>query len=165
MIEFLVSFVFSVGFLFLFISLGINFTSGYIAHYATYMASRAYLTGGKDASVNASTIDSQAKTEAEEVFKGFHVEAFNVTTEIKFNPLPNSGGDKYEYTGAKIEFQRDLSMIGFGGGGLKLDLVSESFLGREPSRADCHDQLCQVYGVCGENTATEVHITLEDNGC
>jgi hypothetical protein len=163
MIEFLVSFIFSVGFLFLFISLGLNFTSGYMAHYATYMASRTYLTAGND-SVSPGTSDGVARTKAEEVFKAFQLNKFGVDTTLEIKSPPSGSGEKYEYTGAKMRFQKPLSMIGFGGGDQVLDLVTESFLGREPTRADCYNQLCNVFGVCSENTSN-VHITLEDNGC
>ncbi|MFZ4713091.1 MAG: hypothetical protein ACOYL6_05250 [Bacteriovoracaceae bacterium] len=167
MIEFLVAFIFSVGFLFLFISLGLNFTAGYMGHYATFMASRTYLTGGND-SISSATSDAIAKTRAIDVFnRNYAMKAFGVDVTLSaanFNEPPSGPKEKYEYVGVKIEFQKNLSMVGFGGGDQKLNLVSESFLGREPTRADCVEQLCQVMGVCGENT-DNVHITLEDNGC
>lgn len=134
-----------------------------MAHYATFMASRTYLTAGND-SVSPGTSDGVAKTRAEEVFKAFKLSKFGVDTSLEIKSPPSGSGEKYEYTGAKMNFKKPLSMIGFGGGDQILDLVTESFLGREPTRADCYNQLCNVFGVCGENTSN-VHITLEDNGC
>lgn len=163
MIEFLVAFIFSVGFLFLFISLGLNFTAGYMAHYATFMASRTYLTGGND-SKTATSSDVKAEEQARAVYDRLKVKIFGVNGSLVINEPPSGGGEKYEYVGAKLEFDRDLSMIGFGGGDQKLHLVSESYLGREPTRADCLSQICNNYQNCAENVG-DVHITIEDNGC
>ena len=66
-IEFLLTFIFSIGILILFISLGLNLTRGYIAHYATYMASRTYLTADNTSFTDTSS-DSYAEQEAENVF-------------------------------------------------------------------------------------------------
>ena len=43
-IEFIFCFVFAVSFILLVFNTSLNYVSGYVAHYATFMASRVYLT-------------------------------------------------------------------------------------------------------------------------
>ena len=43
-IEFLMSFTLVVGLLMFFFKMALGYTNGYMVHYATFMASRAYLT-------------------------------------------------------------------------------------------------------------------------
>ncbi len=162
LIEFLVSFIFSVAFLFLFITLGLNFTSGDLVHYATFASARTYLTGGKD---NNQPNDTDAQNEAKSLFNTFKLGDLGVAASLEIIPPPSSPGEKFEYVGTRTKFEREISMIGMLGG-QKLNLVSESFLGREPTRADCFKQVCNAMGngICEENTST-VHITTEDNGC
>ena len=47
-IEFILSFSTSVGFIFLFFKMALNFADGYMVHHATFLASRAYLVNDQD---------------------------------------------------------------------------------------------------------------------
>lgn len=170
-IEFLFTFVFSVGILFLFVSLAINFTSGYIAHYATYMASRTYLTYD-NTSFSESFSDDYAKAQAQEVFESFKLEKLAIKNGVlEFNEP--SANNRYEYVGVRYSFEKNLSLFKPFGGNQKSKLVSESFLGREPIRATCLKQTCkaiahilQKSGLGGTgDTCDNPHTTLFDNGC
>lgn len=168
-IEFLITFVFSTGILFLFISLGLNFTSGYLAHYATFMSSRVYLTSEQGSNDSSST-DNFAKTQTQDFFAKFKLNQFGINKSSLgngdiFDP-DNPPGNKYEYVGVKIEFDRKLNIAGFADGGQKLHLISESYIGREVVRADCKQRIWDAMGsgMAQENSVT-VHITAEDNGC
>lgn len=173
MIEFILTFAFSIGILFLFISLGLNFTTGYLAHYATYMSARTYEVWDNSSNTSTSS-DSRAKSEAEKVFQTYQLSKYQVMVKdgIKFNP-PDGG--KYEYVGAHIAFTRKLSAFGLLGADQKLELVSEAFLGREPTRADCVARICKAmnssslggfnFNDTSCDSGASVEITTEDNGC
>lgn len=174
MIEFILTFAFSIGILFLFVSLGLNFTTGYLAHYATFMASRTYEVWDNSSNTSASS-DSRARTEAEKVFSTYQLAKYQVVVKegtIKFNP-PDGG--KYEYVGGHISFTRKLSAFGLLGADQKLELVSEAFLGREPTRADCVARICKAmnsptlggfnFNDTSCDSGASVEITTEDNGC
>lgn len=173
MIEFILTFAFSIGILFLFISLGLNFTTGYLAHYATFMSARTFAVWENSSNTSASA-DSRARHEAEQLFDTYQLSKFQVMVEdgkVKFN-MPD--GPKYEYVGAHVKYTRKLSAFGLLGADQKLELVSEAFLGREPTRADCVARICKAMSIsvpeldfsdtsCGG--AATVEITTEDNGC
>jgi hypothetical protein len=84
---------------------------------------------------------------------------------LQFN-LPNEV-PIYEYVGAVYTYKSSISGSGIVGG-TDFKLMSESFLGKEPTRADCR---CQVEnamkGTCqgSFSTSTTEDLTLYDNGC
>lgn len=173
MIEFILTFAFSIGILFLFVSLGLNFTTGYLAHYATYMSARTFAVWDNSSNTSSSS-DSKAKYEAEQLFDTYQLSKFQVSVDggkVKFH-MPDQ--DKYEYVGTHIKFNRKLSAFGLLGADQKLELVSEAYLGREPTRADCVARICKAMSLstpmldfsdtsCGAGPTVE--ITTEDNGC
>ena len=63
LIEFLICFIFAFGILLLGIKVAFNLTNGYMAHYATYVASRVYLVSDNNSN-NPSNSDKAAFKEA-----------------------------------------------------------------------------------------------------
>ena len=160
-IEFLFTFIFSFGFLFLFISLGLNFTAGYVVHFATYMASRTFMTAETN-NTNPGLSDTIAEQRGRETFNRYQLSSLGLESlgNISFN-FPNRG-TRYEYVGAYVNFNTPLSFVNVIGGRQLLNLRSESFLGREPTRADCFERICRAMNGCSQKNG---HITAEDNGC
>ena len=161
-IEFLMGIIFVFGFLFLFLRVSITLTNGYLVHYATFMASRAYLVADNNSNqVNGA--DGFAFKQSEEVFASFRVANFisGFSGELEANS-PEFGGNKV-FVGLWVEYQDKFALNGLIGGGQKLTLRSESFLGREPTRAECLERVCAANIEVGGNC--RVHSTLVDNGC
>ena len=67
-IEFLCTFAFVLATIFVFLKIAMNVTNGYLVHYATYMASRAYLVND-NGSNSPSGGDGPALSLAKSVFK------------------------------------------------------------------------------------------------
>ena len=158
LIEFIMTLSFSLGIVFLFFSIAFNATDGYLAHYATYMASRTYLVVDVNAN-RANGSDASALSEAQRVFAKY----LN-PTKGKFyvnNPDMITG---FPYIGAGFEFKQKFS---FGLIGVKdeMNLNSESYLGREPTRAECAERICHALLGAGGACEALVHYTLYDNGC
>ena len=42
-VEFAISFIMVIGFVFMYVKVALNFTNGYVVHYANFMASRAFM--------------------------------------------------------------------------------------------------------------------------
>ena len=70
-IEFLISFFFVLGFVFVFLKISLNAAEGYLVHYATYMASRSYLVAEQNSvdPINSSKAFRRAKTAYQSIFK------------------------------------------------------------------------------------------------
>ncbi len=167
-IEFILSFVFVLALFFLFVNQSLNFTYGYLAHFTTFMASRTFLThdsAGMDYNnYNANIAD--AINLAKKNFERYSLNAFlGSNLELEFN-RPGST-PIYEYVGSYLNFKRPLSIFEFLGGGTELNLRSESFLGKEPTRAECKEQICFAISgkSCSSNDAKFSHTTLYDNVC
>ena len=165
--------IFSLGIILMFLRLGINATSGFITHYASFMASRTYLVV-ENGSRDPAGSDRIAFIEARRVFEDFRVQQFgvrdlNVNQDFRVNDPEQVGRIRYEYVGVRLRHSSPLSLIPFLGQPIDLELVTESFLGREPSRGDCLARICRAMGDsrrsavdCTNNVA---HLTLFDNGC
>jgi len=179
-IEFLLTFMFALAFLFLFINISVNYSAGYLVHYATFMASRTYLTA------DTSTInggDQTAKEEALKTLKRFRVAAVGVPVDgvknccsttvdgFYINSAFTSSINAPLFVGAVSVFKKPLSYFRAIAGDTEIRYVSESFLGKEPVRHECWTRTCQainlaVTGTIG-NCATDdtADITVFDNGC
>lgn len=161
-IEFLTTFIFAAGFIFLFVRLSLSYTNGYLVHYANYMASRTYLVFDDNLS-NPIGTDAIAFNEAKKTFLSYRVGLFipGIDDKISVND-PQTVGKKY-YVGTVVNFTQRFPSPMLIGAGKEMNLVSESFLGREPSRFECLTQVCSaitsVIGSC------ETHATFFDNGC
>ncbi len=169
-IEFILSMAFIMGLFFLFINQAFNFSIGYLAHYATFMASRAFMVQDKarmDSIADYNGIIEDAKSVGTKVFKRHQLEIFlgSSVGEVGFNS-PDTGSF-YEYTGAYFQFQRPFSTYESFGGGVMLDLLSESFLGKEPTRVECKNQVCNAIAGsdCGGASDILKYSTVYDNGC
>ncbi len=162
-LEFLFSFVFSFSLIFLFVKMALNYTNGFLVHYATFMASRSYMVLDTNSRTPEGS-DSLSKERAIEVFKNnYYLSKFlnGVDLELKFND-PEFQGNKL-YVGPYVEYADQFSLSPLFGGGIKLNLKSESFLGKEPTRAECLSRICYAIGQLG--VSCSVHATLADNGC
>jgi hypothetical protein len=158
-IEFLTTFAFGIFILFLYIKIALNMTNGFFVHFATYQASRVFLTFDNN-SDSAEGSDAAAVDRAEETFTDI---VGTSDVEIEFN-LPDAIGNSV-FVGAVANFSERFGIGTFVGGNKEIEFVSESFLGREPSSAECAEQVCSAMsgilgsGACNENT------TLFDDGC
>lgn len=164
-IEFLLSFGFTIGILFLYIQLALNAGGAYLAHYATFMAARSYLVwdnGGQEANS-----DSNAENKAKTVFESFNVKELGINdpkSYFKISSLRDQDQRKFLHVGAVFEFSQKMSFINFVGGDIKAKMRAESYMGREPTRHLCQKRVC--YSMHERNSCRSVGFsTLFDNGC
>jgi hypothetical protein len=163
-IEFILTFTVAVGFIFLFLKMALNYTDGFMVHHATYMASRAYLVSDEDRRA-LDEGDAKAIEKARQVFTKYLPDGLvkGVETGSLKENNPDPGKTKFHaFVGVWIEFSQRFSM-GFIGGKESIHFVSESFLGREPTRSETRSQVCQAIMSLGLSKC-DVHVTLEDNG-
>lgn len=161
-IEFIMTFSAAVGFIFLFLKMAMNYTDGYMVHHATYMASRAYLVSDNNRD-SIDEDDAQALAKAKDVFDRYLPEGLvpGVTSVLLKDNNPDLAKFK-AFVGLYIEYTQKFS-IGFVGGKAPVRFYSESFLGREPTRRETRNQICNAIKDQGLG-ACNVHVTLEDNG-
>jgi hypothetical protein len=163
MIEFILTLTFSLGVVFLFFTLARNLTTGYLAHYVNYITSRTYLSyDGARASVENSI--SIARTRATDVYKRYKMETFGIgLRSLKFlKPGPGGPGSSL-MVGTTLQFEKEISSFSAVGGNQKATFLTESFLGKEPTRRECYEMICTAMGItgCGSN----YDVSLFDNGC
>ena len=163
-IEFVATLSFALTFLFLFFQIGLNFTNGYIIQFATYQASRAYLTydrGDANSAANAEAL-------AEAVFNGYHdlmEDSLRQPATFGINPPDPSGGAlRALYVGAYSEWDGIFSLSNVIGGKHDIKFLSEGYLGKEPTQTECHDRICEKMG-CDETYNGMSFVTIHDNGC
>lgn len=165
-IEFIFAFAFGVSVVFMVFNSALNYATGYLVHYATFMASRTYLV----ADSNLGQIGTGAPPSPQgaiDVYNKYRLDIFDV---------PNSGfainqqsssqdGAEYLTVGARTIFEKPIDALGRVVGSGKLEFVSESFLGKEPTRAQCATRVC--YSVTGAecSSSESFDVTLYDNGC
>lgn len=161
-VEFLASFVFVFTLMVVMIRFALTAANGYMVHYATFMASRSYLVF--DHNINAADgADAPAFQQAQTVFNSYQLGNLMGGTPpvLKVNH-PEFGG-KSVFVGVYADFEQAFSIPKLFGGSAPLKLRSESFLGREPTRATCTERVCKAMqdagGVCSKNS------TFFDNGC
>jgi hypothetical protein len=167
-IEFIVVFCFAVSIIFMVFNSALNYCTGYLVHYATFMASRDYLTADHYAGTVNDPESSMTQTadKAYDTYSKYMLNAFGVGVD-KFSVnqlLPSTDTSQYLTVGAKTIFEVRMDAIGRILGESKLELVSESFLGHEPTRAQCANRTC--VGITGTTSCSEtMDITLYDDGC
>jgi hypothetical protein len=165
-IEFIFTFAFGVSIIFMVFNSALNYCTGYLVHYATFMASRTYLTHDYHMGTPAGPDESMqgAQEAAVNTYAKYMLDAFGVGVD-KFSVNEDSGnGAAYLTVGAKTVFEKRIDAIGQVTGETTLELVSESFLGHEPTRAHCASRTC--YAITGgTQCSNELDITLYDNGC
>lgn len=164
-IEFLMSFAIVFGFVFSFLKLAIVYTNGYLVHYLTFQASRAYMVT-ETGSNSPSGSDGAAKDEAVKVFESYGITTLlpNFTgTPVIEDPETNAGNSKNLYVGVRVEFEEFINIPGTNRK-ITFPLVSESYLGREPTQAECFEGVCaSLSDVSG--AGCKKHTTVADNGC
>ncbi|MFN8369003.1 MAG: hypothetical protein U0T83_00085 [Bacteriovoracaceae bacterium] len=157
-IEFIMTFAFTFGILFLFVKLAINSTTGYLVHYATFLSSRTYLVWENNGSTpNHSAAEQQARMVFRKIVK-------QSPENLQFNsPEKVSPGFPYEYVGAYYSFSQGITVIPMVGGSQKANLYTESYLGREPTRATCMLRIVELMKTMpGTNLK---FATFFDDGC
>lgn len=152
-----------IGFMFLFLKTAVNYTDGFIAHYATFMASRSYLVIDPNQFNSADAGDSPAFNYAKDtVFKKYLINGLiqNYNGRLKVNS-PETTSLK-PFVGLYHEYTQRFSM-GLIGGSDTVNFRSESFLGREPTRKEVYMQECAAISMI-TSEGCDVHATLDDNG-
>lgn len=167
-IEFILTFAFALGMVFIFLNQAINYTAGYINHYVNFMASRTYLVADSGVNVVATALNG-ATTAATDRFNSYDLESFGVaaTDGNSFQVITPSEGNGL-FTGTVARFTKRLSSLPIIGGGAYAEFYSESFLGKEPTRMTCYEMVCAaITGSTSEcaNLAGDADFVLFDNGC
>ncbi len=157
--EFLMTFVFIFGILFIYVKIAMNFTRGYMVHFANFQASRAYLVHDNNG-VSSTNSDTKADEAAKKAWKRYFG---NFSGSELVSNSPDFGG-RHIFIGTIVDFQQKFS-FGFPFGSMDImDLKSESFLGREPTRQVCLERICAAMRELGASSC-DAHMTLSDNGC
>ena len=165
-IEFLLTFIFVLGFVFAALKLSFIYTNGYLVHYATFMASRAYMVVDNNSNQPGGS-DGVAFRAAREVFRRFPLDKFigGYDQNLKANH-PDDAGQNFDrnlYVGIYTNFSQKFGLSPLTTGQREVRFRSESFLGREPTRAECLKRVCEALRRLGGNC--ENHSTVFDNGC
>ena len=169
-IEFLFCFIFAVSFILLVFNTSINYVSGYVTHYATCMASRVLLTQSSFMSEwgPGNTI-SNAEQVATQAFQKYSLSAFGVPnssfklSDAAYRDSVQAG--EYLLIGTITKFDKKMDIIGRITGQTKLELISESYLGREPTRGVCASRVCRAITDDRDQCDASIDITLFDDGC
>lgn len=159
--EFLLVFAFALGITFMFVYMSTNFVAGYLAHYATFMASRTFLTAD-DGGRNVEAVFAFAENRARDKFATYPLHFFNMDPAQLKIERPGAG-KKAIFVGATFKFRKLLSPMKAIGGQERATFFTESFLGKEPTRRTCYDQVCAAIGQ--QQCSMEMDVTLFDNGC
>lgn len=167
-IEFILTFAFALGLTFIFISQAVNMTEGYLVHYANFMASRTYLVQERAGDNDADASFNFAGNRAREVFDSYSLGDFDIDAEFQFFKPTPQGQNSAVFTGTTARFQKRISPLAFVGGTTEVTLLTESFLGKEPTRSTCYEMVCRA--ITGNRQAcltsdTSIDVTLYDNGC
>jgi hypothetical protein len=166
-VEFILTFAFGVSLILVIFNTAMNYATGYLVQYATFMASRVYLTSDNftgNIGITAPSL-SGSKQRAQEAFNSYNLSIFNVpNSNFNINAAGNTDDSTYLTVGAFTTFDLTIDPLGKLAGQKKLEMVSESFLGKEPTRAECASRVC--HAVTGDvNCDRSFDITLFDNGC
>jgi len=166
-IEFIFCFIFAVSLILLVFNTSLNYAAGYVVHYATFMASRVFLTQGSYQSTWGPAQRGDAIQRAKEAFAQYNLEVFGIKNDaFEINDSPEQAeSDQYLMIGGYTKFTRKMDLIGQITGQQKMELVSESYLGREPTQGVCASRVCKAITDQDSCTSAGMDITLFDNGC
>lgn len=148
-----------------FFKVTLNMVVGYYAHYATFMASRAYLVA--DTNQNAPEDDDMSAEGLSRAVFGDLGQHYGLGKQrLRFNsPSQVSGSaQRAVYVGVWYEFSPPYGM-GVLKQGDAPTFRSESFLGREPTKSDVYNQMCQLMGAKIGAGSCPPKSTVCDNGC
>lgn len=168
-IEFILTFVFGLSLMLMIFNSAMNYATGYLVHYATFMSSRVYLTselhsgnyGGFEFAVR------DAERDAREAFQQYNLGIFGIEeNEFFVNRTSTSqSGSEFLTVGTYARYTQKVDILGRVTGNTELDLVSESFLGKEPPRVYCAERTCFAITGLQDCSNVDLDITLFDNGC
>lgn len=163
-IEFIFTFIFGVSMILMIFNSSMNYVAGYLTHYATFMASRVYLTADSHLITPNGSLNG-AENRARETFRNYSLSIFDIPdTGFSINPAGQTSASTYLTVGGVTTFEMEIDALGKIAGQSKLELVSESFLGKEPTRAECYVRVCKA--ITGrENCSINDDVTLFDDGC
>jgi hypothetical protein len=163
-IEFIMTFTAAVGFIFLFLKLAMNYTSGYMVHHATYMAARSYLVVDEERDGDGPG-DDAALAKAKTVFTRYLPPGLVNGVDVEeLEPNKISFDMNFAaFIGLWIQYTQAFS-LGFVGGKAPVIFRSEAFLGREPTRFESVSQVCIALKSAIPGKSCSVHVTLDDNG-
>jgi hypothetical protein len=105
-IEFILTFTFGMSAILLIFNSAMNYTVGYLVHYATFMASRTFLTVDTDSNTSTQSI-SAARSEAQTTFNRFALNKFGVPpSALNFrSPSDFMSSSEYLMVGAYTTYQ------------------------------------------------------------
>jgi hypothetical protein len=166
-VEFILTFAFGVSLILVIFNSAMNSATGYLVHYATFMASRVYLTQDNFTGTvgNSAPALAGAEDKAMSAFNTYNLSIFNVSNgSFRINPAGNTDSSTYLTVGGVTNFELNVDILGKVAGSKKLQMTSESFLGKEVTRAECASRTC--YGITQSETCDDSDdITLYDDGC
>jgi len=166
-IEFILAFGFVFGFLVTFIKLSLNYTNGYLVHYATFMSARTFMVVDTNDLDNSNAAYAKAQQEARSVFQNYKLDQFlGSSLEINFrSPAEISSQGETLFVGAYADFQGSFSLP-FARSNKTNDFRSEALLGKEPVRAECKEQICRNFARIGVDVDCNSFNSMSfDNGC
>lgn len=162
-IEFILTFAFGVSFVLVIFNSAINYARGYLVHYATFMASRVYLTADNNLA-DPDFSYNPGEQKAKQAFSDYKLTALNIPDNaFQVNTAPTTE-ERYLLVGGYTSFSLQIDILGRVAGERQLELISESFLGKEPTRAACYRQVCRAIAN-RDDCGPELDITLYDDGC
>jgi len=165
-IEFLITLTVALGILFSFFKLAILYTNGYFVHYVVFQASRAYMVGERHSN-NEDGSDDEARNNAREVFESYNlpgiIAGFDGNLVVE-DPVSNGNPQRNLFIGVRTNFSQKLLIPG-SGNTIDIDMQSESYLGMEPTRAECFFSTCRAMQEMGMGTQCGKISTVADNGC
>lgn len=166
-VEFIMAFSFGVSFILAIFTTSLNYAKGYLVQYATFMASRAYYTADNfmgEFGENGPTL-SYAEEQARKVFNQYELHRFDVpNSSFQINPAGSTSPGTYLTVGGHTKFTMKMDPLGNILGQNKLEIISESFLGKEPTRTECAARVC--YAITGQTVCDQNwDVTLFDDGC
>jgi hypothetical protein len=167
-IEFILTLAFGLSLMLMIFNSAMNYATGYLVHYATFMASRVYFTTERYNGIfsNYEFAVSNAEDEARKAFQQYNLGIFGIDpSEFHVNKVSmGQSASEYVTVGAYSRYNQKVDTLGKIAGNTELDLVSESFLGKEVPRAGCATRVCQAM-TGNETCSDEMDITLFDDGC
>lgn len=165
-IEFLVSLTLVFGFLFSFFKIAIVYTNGYLVHYVVFQSSRAYMVGEANSNAEAGS-DADAKRFATEVFGSYQLDGIisDFSSSLDFEePATHSNPGTNLFIGPRLSYNSNILIPGTAAK-IDFELSTESYLGLEPTRAECFKRICDAMATVGTGASCREHSTVSDNGC
>jgi hypothetical protein len=163
-VEFIFTFAFGVSIILMIFNSAMNYTAGYLLHYATFMASRVYLTAD---SYNRDVDDYQrvAEQRAREAYNRYNLDIFRIRSGnlILNHTSVNLPPNEYPTVGVVNSHEQRVDVLGRIAGDSTVSLISESFLGKEPTRAACARRVCKA--MTDADDCSNFDVTLFDDGC